>query len=128
MKLYKVKLTTANKTDEQIKARYDDEVSKEEIEQFKKALSIVNELEINVMKRSYNGVPSYVLIGWEEKDDHIMRDFVYEMEQDPMFGSYVDDRESFLQDWENEEYEPTGSLSFESEDLEIVEELKKAEQ
>ncbi|MFD2628808.1 hypothetical protein [Oceanobacillus kapialis] len=120
MKVLKVKLTTANKTDDQIKARYDAEISQKEIENFKTAFDLVDGLEIGVIPSQFDE-GSYVVVGWHKDNDHIMRDFVYHMEQDPYFGSYVDDREAFLEDWNNNEYEPAGSLSFEKEDIEVLE-------
>lgn len=120
IKILKVKLTTANKTDDQIKEKYDTEVSQNEIENFKAAFNLVDGLEIGVMPSQFEE-GSYVVTGWHENDDHIMREFVYYMEQDPYFGSYVDDREAFLEDWNNNEYEPAGSLSFEEEDIKVLE-------
>jgi hypothetical protein len=40
---------------------------------------------------------------------------------------YVEDCEEFLKDWNSGEYEPAGSLVFNSEDIEIIQELLRKE-
>lgn len=122
IKIYKAKLKTANKTDEQIKAVYDDEVSQEEIESYRKTFNSVDNLEILVVDSAFEK-GSYVIVGWDPKDDDRWRDFMYEVEQDAFFGTYVDEREEFLNDWNNGEYEPSGSITFSKDDLEILEQI-----
>ena len=43
------------------------------------------------------------------------------MEQDSMFGLYIDDREQFDKDWDNNDYEPDGCHYLETENVEILE-------
>ena len=57
------------------------------------------------------------------KDDNDAKEFLWFMEQDPMFGQYVDDREGFDRDWENGDYSTDGSISILNGYVEIVREL-----
>ncbi|GIN97843.1 hypothetical protein J6TS1_37130 [Siminovitchia terrae] len=61
----------------------------------------------------------FVLGCLQDEDDEKVRDFIYQAEQDEMFGTYIDQRDEFLRDWESEEYSPTGSLVFKEEDVEV---------
>lgn len=121
LRIYKAKLTTKNNNDDQIKARFSVGISQKEINNFRNALSSVDGLVISVAPSLFSE-GSYVVAGWKNEDDHIMRDFIYAMEQDPYFGTYIDDREEFLKDWNNNEYEPMGAFSFEKDDVELLEE------
>ncbi len=122
LSIYKAKLTTKNKSDDQIKRRFDMKVSQNEIDNFRNALNSVNGLVISVAPSLFSE-GSYVVAGWKNEDDHLMRDFIYAMEQDPYFGSYIGDREVFLKDWKNNEYEPMGAFSFEKDDIELLEKI-----
>ncbi len=44
-----------------------------------------------------------------KQDDEKICDFVYQIEQDKLFGLYVNQREEFLKDWDAEEYDPAGA-------------------
>lgn len=122
MKFYNAKLKTGNKTDEQIKSTFDVEVSQKEIEFYRKAYDLIDGLEIIVANSLL--VDTYMtLVAWDENDLDIWRDFVYYVEQDPYFGTYVNDRGGFVKDWESGEYEPSGSIYFAHDDLEILKQL-----
>ncbi|WP_338754261.1 hypothetical protein [Bacillus sp. FJAT-52991] len=124
IKLFKAKLNTGGKTSEQVRNEFDGSApSEEEIQNWIKAYNLVDGIEVVVMESGiYEG---YTLAGWGHDVDEKVREFVYLVEQDPVFGTYVDEREEFMNDWENEEYEPAGSLVFKNEDVEIIEELKQ---
>jgi hypothetical protein len=124
LNLYKAKLHTGGKTPEQIKSDFDGpEPNEKEIQNWIKAYDLIAGIEVAVMKsRSGSG---YCLVSWQKKDDEKIRDFIYQVEQDEMFGTYVNEREEFIKDWDSGEYSPAGSLVFNSEDVEIIEELKK---
>lgn len=123
IKLYRAKLHTGGKTPEQIKSSFDGpEPSEEEIKNWTKAYDLADGLEV-IVTRSWTG-SDYSLIAWDEKDDENIREFIYQVEQDGMFGTYVDEREEFIKDWESGEYSPAGSLVFDEKDVEIIEELK----
>lgn len=122
--LYKAKLHTSGKTPEQIKNFFDGlEPSEEEIQKWIEVYDLVNGLEVVVMK-SWAG-SGYSIVGWQDEDDENFKEFVYMVEQDDMYGTYVNEREEFLKDWDSEEYSPNHSLVFQDEDVEIIEELKK---
>ncbi|GGN64449.1 hypothetical protein [Oceanobacillus indicireducens] len=128
IKLYKAKLKTGNKTDEQVKAMFVDgfEVTHEDFDRHKKSLDMVDGLEVVVTDSFYGD--GYSLISWEEKDEDTWKEFIYLQEQDPFFGAYVDEREEFLEDWKSGEYMPNGSLAFQKEDVWILEPLKPLNQ
>ena len=120
MKFYKVKLKTAGKTVEEVLATYDTmKPSKEEVEETIKASNLVDGLVVGVMGPTVGG--GFSLVGWDKEDDEKIRDFVYQAEQDQYFGCYIDERKEFLEDWNSEQYEPEGSLSFAAEDVLILE-------
>ncbi|GIN89878.1 hypothetical protein J22TS1_09290 [Siminovitchia terrae] len=51
--------------------------------------------------------------------DAVRSGLIADMGEDEMFGTYIDQRDEFLRDWESEEYSPTGSLVFKEEDVEV---------
>lgn len=127
--LYKARLKTAGKTPEQIKADYEGGIgplpSDEEIQSWIKVYDLISGTEITAMKSPLSD--GYCPVAWDEIDDDKFREFVYQAEQDPYFGTYVDEREEFLNDWKTGEYCPTGTLTFDSADVEIIEEIKGKE-
>ncbi|MEH6941494.1 hypothetical protein [Bacillus sp. JJ722] len=128
LRLYRAKLNTGGKTVEELKAKWDDsEMTTDEIETWIKAYNLIDGLEVIVVEGI--GDDSYSLIGWNEEDAEKIRDYTYLAEQDPVFGSYIDDHEEFIKDWDSDDYSPSGSLCFDEDDLEIIERLKgKSEQ
>lgn len=129
IKLYMAKLKTGGKTPEQILAIYEgpNQVGPKPDEKEVKAwIKVFNELdgaEVLVIE-SLTG-EDYCLASWNPDYEEKIMEFVYLAEQDPYFGTYVDEREEFINDWKTGEYEPTGSLVFAKKDVEIIEELKK---
>ncbi|MGE6756286.1 hypothetical protein ACQKFO_23125 [Rossellomorea sp. NPDC071047] len=118
--IYKAKLSTAGKTTEQIKADYEggfgDVPSEKEVQAWIDAYNRIDGIEMIVLKSPIMDgyVPTSCV---KEEDEPKFRDFVYQAEQDPYFGSYINDREEFLKDWESGDYSPSGSLTFKEEDL-----------
>jgi hypothetical protein len=125
--LYKARLKTAGKTPEQIKANYEGGIgpvpSEEEVQGWINAYNLISGIELVVMKSLIS--EGYIPVSWDEEVDGKIRDFVYQAEQDPFFGTYVNEREEFLEDWKSGEYSPAGSLTFDNGDVEIIEELHK---
>lgn len=125
--LYKAKLITAGKTLGQIKSYFEGGVgpvpSEDEIQDWIKAYDLINGIELVVIKSQISN--GYCPVAWDKKDDIKMREFIYQVEQDPYFGTYINKREEFLKDWESDEYEPCGVFTFEIEDVEIIEKLPK---
>ena len=71
-----------------------------------------------------NLVPGeYSVVGWPPEEDEKVKNAIYLMEQDPVFGMYADDRERFDADWAAGEWEPSGSIVFSPAMVEIIGEL-----
>ncbi|MGM7634188.1 hypothetical protein [Bacillus sp. Hm123] len=124
IKLFKGKLKTGDKTPEQVRNEFDGwDPSDQEIQSWIKAYNLVDGIEVVVMESWLH--EGYILAGWDDDVDEKVREYVYLVEQDPVFGAYVDEREEFINDWKNERYESAGSLVFKPEDVEIIEQLKR---
>lgn len=122
-KLFKAKLKTAGKTPEELLKEYDGpKPSDEFIQNMIKANDSIDGLEVVLMDH-WSG-EDYSMVAWQEKDNDVFRDFIYQSEQDEFFGSYVDDREEFLKDWDSGDYSPMGSLTFGTYEVEILGELE----
>lgn len=65
----------------------------------------------------------FSVVGWPPEEDEKVKNAIYLMEQDPVFGMYVDDRERFDADWAAGEWEPSGSIVFSPAMVEIIGEL-----
>ena len=126
IKPIKAMLHTAGKTDEEI-LKQSGLISPEEIPKVRKIIEAWDGIEVIVDATLIinEQIRQYALIGWDEQDCEIdgrIKEVIYLMEQDPMFGTYVDDRERFELDWAEKRYEPAGGIVFEPEDIEILEE------
>lgn len=125
IKPIRVLLHTAKRTDEQI-MKWGGLTDPKDIPKARKLLEAWDGIEVIVSEPPIDEqIQQYALIGWDEKDCEIdgrVRDAIYLMEQDPMFGSYIDERERFELDWNEKRYEAPGSIIFEPEDVEILEE------
>lgn len=62
----------------------------------------------------------YIYLGMVERE--IDKEVSYLIEQDPMIGCYIDQREDFERDYDNDEYYPDGSIMLDAKCVEIVEE------
>jgi hypothetical protein len=124
IKLYQAKLRTANKTPDDIIWDFGDNISEQEIQNWLKTYKAIDGLEIVVFKSLFNE-NDYTLFTWNRQDEKVWRDFMYLSEQDSSFGNYVDDWETFLEDWNSGDYSPSGILAFGSDDVEIIKELEK---
>ena len=127
MELFKLQFKTAGKTLEDVKAIYEDyHPSTEVLEQMVAAYRALDGTEVigAVWEYSPNG---YSLYGWNDEDDEKFKEFIYLIEQDELFGSYLDCREEFDADWKNGEYESQAALHFDKSDFEVIEKLEKKE-
>lgn len=126
-KMFKAILKTAGKTPEDIKKMYDGSVgpepSEEEIQGYIDVYNKLDGLEVVVYDRGHLGVADYGLYVWQKEDDERIRELFYQAEQDPYFGTYVNERDEFIKDWEAEEYEFGPSPTFSADDVEIIEEI-----
>lgn len=123
---YKARLKTAGKTPEQIKADFEGGIgpvpTEEEVQGWIKAYDLINGIELVVVKSLIS--EGYIPVSWNDEDNGKIRDFVYQAEQDSFFGTYVNERDEFLEDWKSGEYSPDGVLTFDIKDVEILEEIK----
>jgi hypothetical protein len=125
--LYKARLHTAGKTPEQLLKGYDGSTPSDEVVQgIIKAFNLIDGLEV-LVSNSFYGKDIYTLFLWNEADDDKFKKFSYLLEQDPFMGTYVDEREQFEKDWYSDKYEPPGSLSFQTSDIEIIEQIKQGQ-
>ncbi|UKJ43480.1 hypothetical protein [Lysinibacillus sp. ACHW1.5] len=126
-KIFKAILRTAGKTPDDIKQMYDGSVgpepSEEEIQGYIDVYNKLDGLEVVVYDRGQFGVADYGLYVWQKEDDERIRELFYQAEQDPYFGTYVNERDEFIKDWEAEEYEFGPSPTFRADDVEIIEEI-----
>lgn len=132
LKIFRAHLRTAGKTVEDIKKIYDgsdgQEPSKEEIQRYINVLNSLEGLEVLVFDRSHLGESDYGLYLWKKEDEERIRELFYEAEQDPYFGSYVNERDDFIKDWETEVYDFGPVPTFDVDDIEIIEEIKSDEE
>lgn len=121
LKFYKAKLKTGGKTIEDIKKDYEGGIGpvpdEQEIKDLKKAYDLIDGVEVMAIEGFGDG---YGIGGWNPKHDDQMKEFIYQAEQDSFFGTYRNKREEFEQDWKNDEYESSGSLRFDNEEVEIL--------
>lgn len=119
IKLYKGILHTADFTEEMAKAE-DQNYSEEEIKIITDYMQAWDGAHVTLS----NLLPEeYSVVGWPPEEDEKVKNAIYLMEQDPVFGMYVDDRERFDADWEAGEWEPSGSIVFSPAMVEIIGEL-----
>lgn len=65
----------------------------------------------------------YSVVGWPPEEMEKAKNAIYLMEQDRMFGTYIDEFERFSEDWEAGNWEPSGSIVFPPAMVEILGEL-----
>lgn len=119
IKLYKGILHTDDFTEEMAKAE-DQNYSEEEIKIITDYMQAWDGAHVTLS----NLLPEeYSVVGWPPEEDEKVKNAIYLMEQDPVFGMYVDDRERFDADWAAGEWEPSGSIVFSPAMVEIIGEL-----
>lgn len=119
IKLYKGILHTADFTEEMAKAE-EQNYSEEEIKIITDYMQAWDGAHVTLS----NLLPEeYSVVGWPPEEDEKVKNAIYLMEQDPVFGMYVDDRERFDADWAAGEWEPSGSIIFSPAMVEIIGEL-----
>lgn len=132
MKLYKAILHTEGKTPKQIKEESKDwvgSITEEDISRIIQYNNILDGCEVIVVK-SFCG-EGYTLAAWDEGNTDIdgkIKEAIYLLEQDDLFGSYINERDRFDNDWGNGEYCPDGSITFATEEVEILEPIAEPEE
>ena len=107
----KALLNTEFITEEWIRERNKSwEFTQEDIERSLKAKKLLNG-QVAILSSETFGLDGadYPIYGLE--NDDVFKEYVWLLEQDPVFGTYIDDRESFDKDWENGDYSPDGVLT-----------------
>lgn len=96
------------------------DLSREDAERVKAYLDAFDGAEMNLTEDGFT-------LGWagDTENDNKVRDAIYLMEQDPMFGTYIDDREGFLRVWNEGEYEPDAGIMFDPGEYIPLEETPK---
>lgn len=120
-------LKTANKTVEDAKKVYDSsfgEVTQADYDNYIQRMAAIDGATILVVQDDFSG-NNYGVISFHDNSLDKYKEFCYLADQDPFFGGYENNREEFDADWENGEYEFTGTLELEPHELEITEELIK---
>ena len=119
IKLYKGILHTADFTEEMAKAE-DQNYSEEEIKIITDYMQAWDGAHVTLS----NLLPEeYSVVGWPPEEDEKVKNAIYLMEQDPVLGKKVDDREGFDAAWAAGTWEPIGSIVFPPEMVEILGEL-----
>lgn len=125
MQLYRLRFNTESKSADDIKKNYDfSQPPVETLEMIAEAYRNLNGTEVVGAVWDYSP-NNYSLYGWNDKDDEKFKEFIYLMEQDDLFGSYINDREQFEDDWKNGDYEPVAALHFDKSDFEVIEKTEK---
>lgn len=112
-------LHTGGKTDEELLNR-GGMVSVKDLPWLKATAAAWDGAEVYVKRRG----TEYDLVGWEDHDcliDAKVREAIWQMEQDPVIGTYGS-REEFEADWRDGQYEPAAGISFRGDDVEILKE------
>lgn len=107
----KALLNTEFITEEWIRERNKSwEFTQEDIERSLKAKKLLNG-QVAILSSETFGLDGadYPIYGLE--NDDVFKEYVWLLEQDPIFGTYIDDRENFDKDWENGDYSPDGVLT-----------------
>ena len=117
-KLQRAILHTAGKYTQEDLSEYSEE-DKKVIEGYMAAWDGVHVTVSNFVQGEYS------VVGWPPEEDEKAKNAIYMMEQDPTFGTYVDDREGFDAAWSAGTWEPIGSIVFPPEMVEILGDLEK---
>lgn len=124
VKVYRAKLHIRGKNIYDIKTRFEGEgLTEKELNKWLEDCKLVDGTEVIIAKGPDND-SDYSLIGWDQENDDKWRDYIYTIEQDPYFGTYIDSWDKFVEDWNNDDYSPSGSLVIHDNDVEIIEEIK----
>lgn len=127
LQVYKIRFNTANLTLAAIKEWYTTDVpSDEKLQAFLEAYQALHGVECAGISFHYKE-GNWSLAGWDAKDDVKFRDWIYQIEQDDMFGQYINDYERFYKDWEADNYEPEASWLVVPELIEKLEPLNNLE-
>lgn len=122
--VFKAVLHTAGKIKESIleqakKDNWIEDITDTDIENIIKYYDLFDGSMVNVAE-SFDS-SGYTLLGWEKESEEKVKEAIYIMEQDEVFGIYKDDREGFEKIWDSGDYYPDASITFAKDDVEIIE-------
>lgn len=126
--LYRAKLKTGNKTEKDIrmqaeKGNWFGELTDDDITNIISCNNYLDGLTVIVCSEiSGNG---YTLISWEKESEPKIKEALYLAEQDRYIGTYINNRVGFEADWDKGEYEPSTSIGFDKEEVEILEKISQ---
>lgn len=125
IKLYKAVLKTGNKTPKDIR-KILEAPTDNEINRWIAAYNLIDGLKVLVMESAFSK-ETYTIAAYNQDDDERFKEFHYQMEQETndWFGPYSENREAFMEDWKNGEYEASGSFVFGKDEIEIIEKCEK---
>ena len=124
-KVYKAILHCANKTDDEIRAQCDGTISAAELQLVKAAYDAWDGMECLVTPHPDGH--GYIYGGrTNEAQADKEKNAIYLMEQDDMFGTYINKLEEFDEDWEAGDYIADGSWFFSEKEVELLEEQPAA--
>lgn len=112
-------LRCGNKTDAEIRKLSDFPLTDDEVALIKATYDAWDGLEC-LVRRSFDGGFALLANTNPEQQDKVI-EAMYLMEQDAVFGSYINDREGFERDLASGEYQPSGGWTFGAGDVELLE-------
>lgn len=126
--LYRAKLKTGNKTEKDIrmqaeKGNWFGELTDDDIANIISCNNYLDGLTVIVCNKI--GDNDYTLISWEKESDPKVKEAIYLLEQDRYCGTYINNRVDFDTDWDKGEYEPSTSVSFDKDEVEILEKISQ---
>lgn len=128
--LFYVQLKTADKQLSEIKEKIegDNLPSEQQLQALLKAYHALDGVKVMVIPFNQDGANCYTLAMWDEETAAVeepIREFFYQMEQDELFGQYINERDEFLRDWESEDYSAAGAIVFTEQEIDIIEVIER---
>lgn len=129
MELFKGILHTATTPDKvkelSVAEKWVGKVTEEDINNMVKYSECFDGLEVILAPQI--GGDGYALISWSEDENSKskVKEAFWYLEQDPVFGTYCNDREGFNKVWDADEYSSDAMVVFKKDEVEILETIGK---
>lgn len=132
-KIVKCRLKTGGKSIEDIQKQYkidadggvDDKLSHQECEHMRLGFEEFDGVELYLSLWDYDDYADYHLHDWEKEQDKKVMMGVYYFEQVNPLAMYIDELPEFMKDWESGEYDASGVLCFDRQDVEEIEVIQE---